>query len=167
MKKNILASAIALLGGSMVYAQSGNFKIGAHAGFPTKVDESFLINAGVDVSYVMKVAENFNVGATTGYSHYFVKSSSGCAIHQSGFSGIIPIAASFEYLLTPRFYIGGDIGYAFITAKSPYGNGNFYYQPKVGYKFSKNELYLGYQGISASSGAVSSLNLGYNYTFGK
>ena len=116
------------------------------------------LNIGVDAAYMWKVLDEFYVGATAGYTDY---------IGKSGYSsfGFIPIAASGQYSLTDNLFLGADLGYA-IYAGSGSGDGGFYYQPKFGYQADKIEVYLGYKGISISSGGTftySSVNLGFNY----
>lgn len=71
MKKLFLVGAIALFGA--VNAQTtGGFKLGAHVGLPVgDAAEGLDFNAGVDVAYTWRVAPNFDLGITSGYSHYF------------------------------------------------------------------------------------------------
>ncbi len=172
MKKLFLAGVVALMGATTVNAQ-GNFKVGAHVGLP--VDDlaaAYAFNTGVDVAYTLNVSENFNLGVTTGYSHYFGET---IIIELPGISneelktpdlGIIPIAATAQYLFTPKMYLGTDLGYTFFTGSGADG-GAFYYQPKVGYKFGASEVYLGYKGMSKNGESLSSVNLGYAFTIGK
>ena len=61
-------------------------------------------------------------------------------------------------ILSDKFFLGLDLGYAIAVAPSG-SEGGFLYQPKLGYSFGKTELFLGYKGIS-NEGTLSSLNLG-------
>lgn len=160
MKKLFLVGAIALFGA--VNAQTtGGFKLGAHIGLPTGDAADFLgLNAGVDLAYTWKVAPNFDLGITTGYSHYFVKSDYSDFIDGNG---MIPVAATAQYNFGNGPFLGVDLGYALFTAEG--SEGGFLYQPKIGYTFqAKHDLYLGYKGIS-NDGTLSSINLGYAYKF--
>lgn len=172
MKKLFLAGALALLGAVSVNAQTGSFKLGAHIGLPVgDTADNMSFNLGADAAYVWNVAPNFELGVTTGYSHYLAKdytytdpfTGRSVTVKADG-SGIVPLAATGKYNITPEFFLGTDLGYAFFTGKGADG-GAFYYQPKVGYNFSNTELYLGYKGMSKDGASVSSVNLGFNYYF--
>lgn len=172
MKKLILAGAVALFG--MVSAQKSSatgFKVGTHIGLPVgDLAKTSSFNVGVDVAYLHPIADNFKLGATTGYSYYTGKDytytyAPGQTITVKGEgSGIIPIAATGQFAVTPEFFIGADLGYAFFTAKGSDG-GVFYYQPKVGYDFGAGEVYVGYKGMSRDNASISSINLGAAYKF--
>lgn len=162
MKKLFLVGALALFG-AMNAQSTGNFKLGAHFGLPTgDISEVYSVNAGVDVAYVWKVAPKFDLGITSGYSYYFVKSK--YSDYTDG-EGIIPLAATGQYSIDGKLFLGADLGYAFFTGKNSDG-GAFYYQPKVGYSLdAKNDLYLSYKGMSKDGSTASSVNLGYAYKF--
>ncbi len=163
MKKLILLAAVAVFGLS-----NAQFKLGAHLGLPTgDAGDVFSLNLGLDLAYTWKVAENFDLGITTGYTQYLWKSEIKDAYDALGLdlpnAGIIPIAATGQYNFGNGPFIGADLGYGIATAEG--GDGGFYYQPKVGYTFvNKHDLYLGYKGIS-NNGSISSINLGYAYKF--
>lgn len=171
MKKILLASAVALFG--LANAQEkGNFKIGAHIGVPTgDFSKAYSFNLGFDAAYVYPIAENFKLGVTTGYSHYFGKK---MEFELFGFNfgeeknpdgGIIPLAATAQYTFgESKVFLGADLGYAFFTGKEASGGG-FYIQPKVGYTFAdKHDLYISYKNIS-NNGSIGSVNLGYGFNF--
>ncbi|AQW96076.1 hypothetical protein CMT56_17910 [Elizabethkingia anophelis] len=157
MKKSLLLGAFALLGFAASAQTTGQLKIGANIGIPVgDVSNVSSFTMGLDAAYQWRLAENFDLGIATGYQHFFGK---------SGWSdgGFIPIAASAQYSIDPKFFIGADLGYGFLTGKGSSGGG-FYYQPKVGYQQSDWELYLGYKGVS-DNGSISSVNLGFNFKF--
>lgn len=177
MKKLLLASFLVLMG-TTINAQSGNFKIGTHLGLPTGDLSDYSLDVGLDVTYMLNISEDFNVGFTTGYSHYLGGKSDYSVPNynfgeygnttitytketiEGGGTGLVLLAVTAEYLLIPEIYLGADLGYAFFIAPN---GGTFYYQPKVEYKFNAHELYLGYKGTSRGG----SVNLGYAFTFGK
>lgn len=166
MKKILLVGALALFGA--MNAQSG-FKIGAHVGLPVgDISDTTSFNFGVDAAYTWRVADNFDLGITTGYSHYtgkdYTNPSSGTQTVKGESTGMIPVAATAQYGFNGGFFVGADLGYAFFTEEN--SDGGFYYQPKIGYTLNqKHDLYLGYKGISLDGGTVSSVNLGYAYKF--
>jgi len=164
MKKIMLLGAFALFGAMSVNAQTG-FKLGVHAGLPTgDASEVLSFNAGVDLGYTWRVAENFDLGLATGYSHYFWKSEIKDAISDLPNMGVVPVAATAQYNFNGGVFVGADLGYAFLTAEG--SDGGFYYQPKLGYTFQgKNDLYVSYKGISQDGSSLSSFNLGYAFRF--
>lgn len=173
MKKFVLTGAMALLGLVNVSAQeSGNFKLGAHVGLPVgDLADVSSANLGVDVAYVFPIAENFKLGVTSGYSHYFGKKTE---INVLGFKlaegkvsdfGIIPLAATGQYQFgDSNVFLGLDLGYAFSTQKDT--EGGFLYQPKLGYTFeNKHDVSISYKGITRNDINFGSVNLGYAYNF--
>lgn len=159
MKKLFLVSALALFGS--VSAQSG-FKLGANVGLPVgDAGDIYSFTAGADASYLWAVASDFNLGLATGFQSYFPKSEFDGADNL----GMIPVAASAQYRLTPEFSLGVDLGYAIITNEG--ADGGFYYAPKAAYHFGPSEVNLSYRGISNNGANGGSVNLGYAYSFGK
>lgn len=159
MKKFIVMGAFALFG--TMSAQSG-FSLGAHVGLPVgDVHNVSSFTAGVDASYLFPVAAEFNVGITSGYSMFFLK---------SGYTGdnlnLVPIAGTLQYMATPQFSVGADLGYGILFANGN-SDGGFYYQPKVAYHFGPSQVNLGYMGVTKNGFTYSAINLGYAYTFGK
>ncbi|MHA3043828.1 hypothetical protein JSO61_000620 [Riemerella anatipestifer] len=168
MKKLFLAGALALFGA--VNAQSnGHFKLGANVSLPVgdfgKVSS---VGIGADLGYMFKVAKGFELGAVTGYTHFFGKETKYSAygyevtVKNDGV-GVIPVAASAKYNVTPEFFLGTDLGVAFSTVKD--SGTAFYYNPRVGYQFSNNEVALSYKGFSQNGGSLGAVSLGYFYNF--
>lgn len=172
MKKIFLASALALFG--LVSAQQkAGFKLGAHAGLPVgDISKTHSFNVGADVAYTFEIAKNLNLGLTTGYSHYFGKSET---INVLGVSqklevkdlGIVPAAVTAQYALGGNFFIGADLGYAFYTNKNVSDLGTFYYQPKLGFTFNGNDVYVSYKGLTQDEDTHfgGTVNLGFAHTF--
>ncbi|WP_456314956.1 hypothetical protein [Pseudomonas shirazensis] len=166
MKKIVLA-VMALMTFGFANAQEGKFKVGVHAGLPMGDSNDFYsVNLGADVAYLVKVADKFTVGATTGFSSYLGKDHS-YSVGPYSYSvkakdaSFIPVAATGQYSLTDKFFVGADLGYAISVGD---GDGGFLYQPKIGYQNNKIEVYAGYKAIS-NDGTLASLNLGFNYKF--
>lgn len=140
MKKLLILGAFAALG-TVANAQTG-FKLGAHVGAPVG-DASNIssVSLGIDAAYMWNVAKGLDVGATTGYSHFFGKNN----FEDFGF---IPLAASGKYRFSKiPLFVGLDLGAAISTNSNI--NTGFYIQPKVGYQMKNTEFYLGFQNISS------------------
>lgn len=181
MKKFLLIAALGLFGVVSAQKTDGAFKLGAHVGIPVgDASKGSSFNLGADLAYTWRIAENFDLGITTGYTHFFGKSVTDTTYdllgnpHTTSTSkldlGFIPLAATGQYNFKGGVFIGADLGYAFATGK--YDKGGFYYQPKVGYTFQgKHDLYVSYKGISDKikdtdvSWNIGSVNLGYAYKF--
>lgn len=167
MKKVILAGAIALCG--VVSAQSmGNFKLGAHIGLPVgDAADGYNLNLGVDAAYMWPVAAEFNLGIASGYSAWLGKTVNYPILGDVKFDtlGLVPIAVSGQYKISPQFSLGVDLGYGILFGGGE-SDGGFYYQPKAAYHFGPSEVNLGYVGVSKDGATLSSINLGYAYSFG-
>lgn len=175
MKKLLLIGALALLGAN-VNAQESHFKIGGHVGLPIgDAGDTYAFNAGVDIAYTWEIADHFELGAITGYSHYFGKEIKTPELNFMGSViipsmsykanvGSIPVAATAQYTFEGGFNVGADLGYAFLTGDAD--GGGFYYQPKVGYTFAeKHNVFAGYKGISKDGYELSTVSIGYAYKF--
>ena len=157
--KKIILTAAAIFAFGFANAQSGAFKLGAHVGLPTgDIKDVSSVNLGADLAYTWSVAEGLDVGITTGYTTYLLKSD-----FEGDAAGFIPVAATAQFTLTNNWFIGADLGYGIGVA--PEGNdGGFLYQPKFGYQAGNTGLYVAYKGISIDGGGTfSSVNLGVNF----
>ena len=156
--KKIILTAAAIFAFGFANAQSGAFKLGAHVGLPTgDIKDFYSVNLGADLAYTWSVAEGLDVGITTGYTTYLLKSD-----FEGDAAGFIPVAATAQFTLTNNWFIGADLGYGIGVA--PEGNdGGFLYQPKFGYQMANTGLYVAYKGISVDGGTFSSVNLGVNF----
>ncbi|KQS92722.1 outer membrane beta-barrel protein [Chryseobacterium sp. Leaf394] len=172
MKKLLLIASFVILGTTAANAQENGFKVGVHAGLP--FNDGYSFNAGVDVAYTWALSDNFELGATTGYSYYFGKEFTVPGISMGPISipaqsykfniGSIPVAATAQYNFDGGFNLGADLGYAFLTGDAD--GGGFYYQPKIGYTFAeKHTVYASYKGISKEGTELSSVNIGYAIKF--
>ncbi|MEY2868215.1 MAG: hypothetical protein RIR01_639 [Bacteroidota bacterium] len=154
--KKIILTAVAIFAFGFANAQSGAFKLGAHVGLPTgDIKDWYSVNLGADLSYTWNVAEGLDAGITTGYTAYLGKDGVDAA-------GFIPVAATAQFTLENKMFIGADLGYG--IGVNPSGNdGGFLYQPKIGYQMENAGLYVSYKGISVDGGTFSSVNLGVNF----
>lgn len=154
--KKIILTAAAIFAFGFANAQSGAFKLGAHVGLPTgDMKDISSVNLGVDVAYTWTVAEGFDAGITIGYTSYLGKDGADAV-------GFIPVAATAQFTLENKMFIGADLGYGIGVNPSGVDSG-FLYQPKIGYQMEKAAIYLGYKGISLDGFNVASVNLGVNF----
>ena len=174
MKKTFLSAIVGLT--FLTANAQQNFEIGSHIGIPVgDASNGLSFNAGLNLAYTANVATNFKLGIASGYSHFF-KKDIGKDVP------LIPIAAKAKYEFSGApIFADLDLGYG-ISVNDTF-KGGFYAYPKVGYKFSAGEIYLGYQQLSSkynfeyydittnstkkdnSSVSIGSLNVGYTYTF--
>lgn len=164
MKKLLLLGAFGIAG--LVSAQTSGLKGSVHVGLPVgDVADFYSLNLGVDLAYLWPVATNFQAGITTGYSAWIGKETTvyGYTVKPSTVSQV-PIAATGNYNITSNFAVGLDLGYA-LTFANGENDGGFYVQPKVGYNFGNNQLYLGYSSVS-NDGSANAVNLGFSFHFG-
>jgi hypothetical protein len=165
--KKIILTAAALFSFGFANAQDGNFKVGLHSGLPVGDIKDFSsLNLGADLAYVWNLGDKFSAGVTTGYSNYLGKTFDlgEFGSFKSEDTGFIPVAATGQYLISDKLFLGADLGYAIFT-ESENSDGGFYYQPKFGYQAEKFEFYAAYKGISVDGGSFSSVNLGFNFIF--
>lgn len=164
MKKLLLLGAFLIVSTSSLFAQE--FNLGASAALPLG-DAGDLTTFGLNIeaNYLTDVSEQFDVGATVGYHHYF-----GDSMDIPGFGSIdiddfsfIPVAASARFNASEAFTIGADLGYG--IGISPDGNdGGFYYAPKVQYGISETiDIVLAYKGVSLEGGSFDSITLGVEF----
>lgn len=156
MKKLLLLGAFLIVSTSSLFAQE--FNLGASAALPLG-DAGDLTTFGLNIeaNYLTDVSEQFDVGATVGYHHYF-----GDSMDIDDFS-FIPVAASARFNASEAFTIGADLGYG--IGISPDGNdGGFYYAPKVQYGISETiDIVLAYKGVSLDGGSFDSITLGVEF----
>lgn len=154
--KKIILTAAAIFAFGFANAQSGAFKLGAHVGLPTGDIKDFSsVNLGADVAYTWSVAEGLDAGITTGYTSFLGKDGADAV-------GFVPVAATAQFTLENKMFIGADLGYG--IGVNPDGvDSGFLYQPKIGYQMEKAGLYIAYKGISLDGFTVSSVNLGVSF----
>lgn len=164
--KKLLLSAIAVCAFGITSAQEGGFKAGVNVGMPMgDIKDGYSLAIGVDVAYMWSISDEFQVGATVGYSTYMAKEYDfmGVKIKPDN-AAFLPIAATGQYAFTENIFVGADLGYALGMAPSGM-DGGMLYQPKVGYQTETFEVYAGYKGISVTGGTFSSIGVGFNYKF--
>lgn len=173
MKKILLSVAAVMAFGFAAQAQDGGFTVGIHAGIPVgDAGDVYNFNAGVDVAYLWDVADDFKVGATTGYSYFGGKSfdvpyfdGTNITVRSEKFNGaFVPVAATAKYSLTDSFFVGADLGYGIYVGDGE-ADGGFYYQPKVGYSLPKIDIFVSYKGISQDGFTTSTVGVGAAYKF--
>jgi len=163
MKKLCIAVLLAIFSFTSVKSQEG-FSGGVHVGIPSGDISDFSgLNFGIDLSYLFNVAEGFDAGITSGYTHFTGKdwNDGPFTIEVEDF-GFIPIAGTARYSFSENIFGAADLGYGISTNG---GTGGFYYQPKVGYKTETMDVFGFYKGISRDGSTVSSFGVGAAFRF--
>lgn len=162
MKTTILLAAFTVLSIASGYSQQGNFAVGLNGGIPMgDIEEFVTFNLGADVAYRIDIAEQFEIGALAGYSHFFGDSG------EDEFGSwevddiqFLPVAASARIKMN-SFFAGADVGYAMGINEG--NDGGFYYRPHAGYNFGRAGVVASYSGISNDGFTVATLNLGIEF----
>lgn len=164
MKKTFLFLTITLLTIYYTNAQvkgTNWLKAGVNFAMPIG-DTSKLYDfaVGADLKYQFLGINSFGFGIATGYSNYFGKK---IAETENKYSdlGFVPVAGLFRYYITNRFFMGGDVGYAFSTIKN--GSDGFYYRPEIGYHDKAWNIFAFYQSVSLNGFSPSSIGIAINY----
>lgn len=166
MKKIIFTLALVFAMGAANAQEEGGLKLGINAGIPMgDIKDTYSLGLGLDLAYLWPVADKFQAGIATGYSHYMGKEiETGFGTVEVEDAGFLPIAATAHFSFSDNIFAAMDLGYGIGVA--PSGNdGGFLYQPKFGYQSTTIEVYAGYKGISLDGGTFSSVNFGLNYKF--
>ena len=145
-------------------AKTGGFKVGANFGFPIQdAGDISSWNIGADIAWLWEVADNFEVGGLSGFTHIFgdgsyhkndpydsklvAKSVDGSIVAHYTDETFIPIAATARYYFSNRkMYAGLDLGYAIHIAGD--AKSGLYLRPKFGYNLGKVNLVGSFQRIS-------------------
>jgi hypothetical protein len=160
MKRLVLIMCFMLMGFAVMQAQSG-LKVGANIGLPVgDIEEVSNFQAGVDLAYMLSVADMLYVGPLVGYTRFFMDEDDlgGFELDDPAF---LPIAASGRVALARGFFFGTDLGYA--VGLNDGNDGGFYYRPQIGYNFGKIGLVGSYTGISVDGGSFGSINVGIEF----
>lgn len=138
MKKMILAAVFTVVGLGGLNAQ---FEAGPYLGAAVG-DGDYGVNLGGTIAYYVPVAGGFRLGGITGIDQFIGNNDWPDAT-------FLPLAASGKYNITPRFFVGLDLGYA-IGITDAAGDGGFLARPNVGFTLSFVDLYAYYKTISYS-----------------
>jgi len=111
-------------------------------------------------------SEKFSGIFTTGYSSFLGKKVDilGQSVKLDA-TGYIPILAGVRVYPSANFFIGGQIGYGFLTGGGD-SEGAFNYQPQVGYNASNFQIALNYNGLSKDGSTISHIALTGIFKFG-
>ncbi|APG64394.1 hypothetical protein LPB136_03000 [Tenacibaculum todarodis] len=152
MKKLLLSIALVAFVFTAT-AQDGKFNLGVNLGLPTgDVSDAFSFAGSVEANYLFEVSDQFQVGPSASYSHFF---------GEEGFGDIsfLPLAAAARFNASEEFTLGADLGYA--VGINTGNQGGFYYRPMVGYNLNdKVMLQISYSGVSNDGATASSIGLG-------
>ncbi len=168
MKKLCIVAMLAIFSFTSVNAQEG-LTAGIHVGIPSgDISDYSGLNFGVDLSYLFNVAEGFDVGLTTGYTHFTGKDQtfSGDGVDftvEADDFGFIPLAGTARYSFADNIFGAVDLGYAVSTQSG--GSGAFYYQPKAGWKSETMDVFAFYKGMSKDGSTIAAFGVGAGFRF--
>lgn len=155
MKKFILICMLMVMSFTTVKAQEG-FNVGAHLGIPAGDVSSFSsFNFGLDLAYLYKSGDTFDIGFATGYTNFSGKNGG------SSF-GFVPLAGTFRYAVSDNYFLSADLGYGFATNG---GGGAMYYQPKFGMRTGKSDVFAFYKGFSKNGFTTAAFGVGIAFSF--
>lgn len=175
MKKLLVAITI-VIAGFTANAQ-GKFNLGVNLALPLG-DAGKVSSIGVmpEASYLFDVSDQFKVGPSIAYTHYFGKSLKDIMIQSLKDRNLpttaienldeakleeaakklgiattdvsyLPVSVAARFSPTSQFSLGADLGYA--VAISDNTEGGFYYRPVVAYNFTDNmALQFSYIGVA-------------------
>ncbi len=136
-----------------------DFAIGGLAALPigTPADVADY-GLGVELMYLRALNKKWDIGATIGYSRYFVDEDLE-ALGREDF-GFVPIALTGMYAIGDLgFGAGLDAGYAIGTGED--NNGGFLYEPKAYLETSRFIFSLGYRGILLEDDEFDTIKFGF------
>lgn len=167
MKKLFLFAALAVFGFSNVNAQEEGFKLGVTLALPMgDAGDGWSFGATLDATYLFDVADSFQLGATTGYQHFFGKEIEetffGTTIsYEVDDAQFLPLAVAARFYASEDFFFGADLGYAMGINEG--NDGGFYYRPKVGYNLGGASILASYSGVSMDGFTFSYVGVGVEF----
>ena len=141
-------------------------KVGANVGAPVGViDDVTTFSLALDVSGQFMRTDNFGLGITSGYNHYFRENYNENSNKTVQGIGVIPAELMFRYYPYPEgFFAGADLGYSFIV-NSPI-QGGFSMRPHLGYHNYDWNFFAYYNHVyTVDSRDVQSIGVGATYNF--
>lgn len=143
MKKLFLTAAFAVFGLTALNAQ---FEAGPYLGAAVGDGDAHNLNVGATFAYYVPIVDGLKIGGITGVDHFFGKDENGWDWPDATF---LPLAASAKYNITPKFFVGLDLGYA-IGISDGAGDGGFLARPNIGFSLPIVDLYGYYKTINYS-----------------
>ncbi|PTT00541.1 hypothetical protein DBR11_09655 [Pedobacter sp. HMWF019] len=150
-------------------------EVGLSAGKP--INYPYTIAIGTEISVKKRFDESFYGLFTTGYTHftYSDRTQNVLAWMYPSF-GIIPLKAGIRKMIGTKFYIGGDLGFAFLTSRGidpglglSHARSSFLYMPNLGYQFSSRiGLQVRYEDVRSVTNAKQfAVKLSYKFPLSK
>ncbi len=162
MKKIFLVLVVVAFG-FVANAQDGQFNTGVNLGLPVGDASDFTsFSVGVEVNYLFELSEDFQLGPSLEYFHYFGSELDliGGGTRDIDDASFLPISAAARYSVSDKFVLGANLGYG-IGISPDANDGGFYYRPLVGYKVGENTMIqAAFSGVSTEGSATSSITLG-------
>lgn len=129
------------------------------------LEDSYSSNLGVEAVYLFGLTDRISIGASTGFTNYF-----GDDITVEGITvGVddaqfILLTGCVRFSPFPKFFVGGDIGYAIGINEG--NDGGFYASPRANYLIAdKFIVNTGYRLIDLESESLGAIQFGFGYKF--
>ena len=160
MRKLLFFMAIVI--GTSIQAQKGEFNVGVNAGLPVgDISDIYSFTLGAEVNYLFDIADKFKAGPSVAFINFFGKEQEvfGLPLGSIGDAQFLPIAAAARYEASDKFSIGADIGYG--VGISQGNEGGFYYRPMVSYDVADNiAIQASFNGMSNDVISMNNIGLG-------
>lgn len=145
MKKVILPVILSLLmlrgiaqrDTSIVPVQKFHFGFGLGIGMSPQ--ETSIMNASAEFQGEFKPMKGFSLYSSLAYHRLF-------SFNEEGSAGYATVIAGVRGYLSPKFFVGGGGGVAFIAGEGEFMV-PFSYDPHIGYVAKKTQFILGYDGF--------------------
>ncbi|GEM_PF-2044037 len=145
MMKKVLLIALCFVAFQSIIAQERPMSIDLQAGLPLgKVDDVTSLNSGLSFTYLFtEIAENFHLGARTGFSVFTnaFKSEIDVFVDQSFYFANLAVVLQYDF--SNHFFGRLDLGYTYEIDSDYYGG--FIYEPRVGYSINNFEAFAYFQ----------------------
>ena len=165
MKKFILIAVLVFSGWTAQAQAQDEFVLSGEIGLPIGDASDFTtFNFGIQVGYLLGVAESVQVGGKLGYSHSFGDEID-TLLGPIDLDDVqfLPIAAAGRYHFSDVFLFGLDLGYA--VGLNDGNEGGFYYSPYFAYGVSDNvDLFAAFRGVS-NDGSFDVISIGVEFGF--
>ncbi|MEM6359659.1 MAG: outer membrane beta-barrel protein [Bacteroidota bacterium] len=145
---------------------SHNFGVGLTGGIVIgDFEDAYSSNIGVEAVYFYGLTDRISIGASTGFTNYFGDDFTEAGITtEVDDAQFIPLTGSFRFSPFPKFFVGGDIGYA--IGINDGNDGGFYASPRANYLIAdKFIVNAGYRLIDLDGGSLGAIQFGIGYKF--
>jgi hypothetical protein len=176
MKKLLLILTISCISIITVNAQSKSdagivWGAGLNLGLPLgNFGDISTFGIGVKLQGEKMFTDQVSGLASIGYTDFFGKSTTldfgnGPQTYKYPSVSLIPILVGGRYYASPTFFLGAEIGVAFLSGGSGSGSSGFDIKPQAGYNTDMYQIVIAYNVVSESGGSLDHLDLSFIYKF--